>query len=231
MAEFVVIVVGVLVALAVDDWRQGQVDRRLERHLLETMLVDSDETVFDLQEAIRSAEARMSAVAHVLNAAGAPLPLGELPPPPVFSEAPLPTDRQSEVGNWLILVGYTQVFDPRTAGYDEMMASGSLSVLRDPELRSAIVRYYLELTDLQESNRVFREDGLALRNALESAGLAVGDVLSDDEVLRRLRNSDRALASLRRTYLRAQEQPHIYPRVIEMVEEFRRSIEQALADL
>ena len=217
-------------ALAVDDWRQSQSDRALERHLLETMLVDADETVLDLEDAVRSAEARMSAAAHLLAAAGVPMLDGDTQPPTVFEDTPLPTDRATDIGNWLIIVGYTQVFDPRTAGYDELMASGSLPLIRDAELRSVIVRHYLELSDLQESNQLFREDGLALRDALESAGLAVGDRLPDREVIARLRASDRAQASLRRTYLRAQEQPIFYPRIVAMVRDFQDLIEGALAE-
>ena len=229
-AEFVVIVAGVLMALAVDDLRQSQSDRRLERHLLETMLVDADETVLDLEEAVRSAEARMSAAAHLLRAGGVSVPDGETRSPPVFEDTPLPTNRGTDIGNWLIIVGYTQVFDPRTAGYDELMASGSLPLIRDPELRSVIVRHYQELSDIQESNQLFREDGLALRDALESAGLAVGDWLSDTEVIQRIGASDIAQASLRRTYLRAQEQPIFYPRIVSMVSDFRTLIEGALAE-
>jgi len=231
LTEFVVIVVGVLVALAVDDWRQGQADRALERHLLETMIVDADETIIDLREAATSAVARMAAVAHLLSAAGSEAPPGDLPPKPDFTATPLPTNRESEISNWLILVGYTQVFDPRTAGFDELMAGGSLSVIRDPSLRAQILRHYLQLEDFREANQVFREDGLALRNALEAEGLAVGDWLSEEEILDRLRSSDRALASLRRTYLRAQEQPLIYPVVIEMVEDFRHVVSEALNEL
>lgn len=215
-------------ALAVDDWAQARSDRELERHLLETMFIDADETAADLREAVRSAEARISAAALLLAAVGVETPVE--PAAPSILDGPLPADRQTDIGNWLVIVGYTQVFDPRTAGYDELMASGSLPVIRDPELRSAIIRHYSQLADFRESNQLFRDDGLALRNALESAGLAVGDWLPDEEVIRRMRASDRAQASLRRTLLRAREQPLIYPRIMAEVEDFRRMVERALAE-
>ena len=125
------IVVGVLAALAVDDIRDSRAERALERHLLKTMIIDSDETILDLSDAVQSASARTSAAAHLLTAMGGEpgAPPGDLPPPPVL-DTPLPADRDSDFANWLIIVGYTQVFDPRTAGFDELMASGSLSVRR-----------------------------------------------------------------------------------------------------
>ena len=48
IGEFVVIVLGVLVALGVDDWRQYRTDRELEQHLLDRLATDLAADATDL---------------------------------------------------------------------------------------------------------------------------------------------------------------------------------------
>jgi hypothetical protein len=73
-AEFVVIVVGVLVALAVDDWQADAERRAAAERLIGTMEVDLAESVADLREAAASARVRQSALVEILRRLGEPLP-------------------------------------------------------------------------------------------------------------------------------------------------------------
>ena len=73
-AEFVVIVVGVLVAFAVDDWQAGVERQRAALRLIGGMESDITATVEDLREAAASAAVRRDALVELLRLAGQPLP-------------------------------------------------------------------------------------------------------------------------------------------------------------
>lgn len=231
--EFVVIVVGVLVALAVDDW-QGAVQRRADaERLVGTMEVDIAESVADLREAIASARIRQSALVELLRRLGEPLPPeGEWIP---WEEAPFgdltgaaaARLRRPDDATLLAAVAVAQVFDPRTAAYDELRSTGTLAAIRDQAVRDRIVRLYAQIMDFAESNQFVRSDQAALLDAWEAAGVVPGDWLPPDETLERLRRDPRALATIRRSYLRAVDQIYSYGTVADFVESEGRSVAAA----
>jgi len=237
-AEFVVIVVGVLVALAVDDW-QADVERRASAaRLIGTMEVDLTESVADLREAVVSARVRQSALVEILRRLDEPLPPADTWVP--WAEAPFdslsgPTATRltgPDDASLFRSAGIVQVFDPRTAAFDELRATGSLAAIRDQAVRDGIVRLYSQIIDFAESNVFFRSDQAALEDAWEAAGVVTGDWLPVDDVLRRLRRDRRAVASIRRSYLRAADQIATYTQLAADIErEGETLVEAARAGL
>ncbi len=239
-AEFVIIVVGVLVAFAVEDWQAGREQHAEALRLLSAMEVDIAESVADLREARASAAVRKSALVEILRRVGAPLPptdewmpLGDAPLDGItgigvggFEVAP-PYDTR----DLLTLIIYAQVFDARTVAYDEFRATGALASLPS-EARADIAGFYGRMLDFAESNQFIRDQGRALEDALEAAGVAARDWIPDDEVIRRIQANPRAQASLRRAYMRAQDQDTMLPIVAERLEaEGAAMLERARAGL
>ncbi len=66
-AEFFVIVIGVLVSLGVDDWRQSRDDRVTEQYILSGILADLSRDRDDIQSAINAAMGRASAADKILS--------------------------------------------------------------------------------------------------------------------------------------------------------------------
>lgn len=223
-AEFVVIVVGVLVAFAVDDWQAGRERERAALRLLNTMEADIAETVADLREAEISARLRTSALAELLRLVGEPPPPdgGWQPWSEVVSDeargtisVPLPVTGFRALTT---LPMYVQVFDPRTASFDEMRSTGVLATIPDTDVRREIVSYFGGVLDFAESNQFYRTDQFALQDALQGAGLVAGDWIDEEAFIRRLRASDEARAAVRRNFLRALEQTRVYPQLADTLE-------------
>ena len=72
LAEFLLIVVGVLAALWVDDWREARSDRALEQHLLQDIRDDLARDLSDVRSAMGAAEARAAGADELLALIGDP---------------------------------------------------------------------------------------------------------------------------------------------------------------
>ena len=68
--EFILIVTGVLAALAVDDWRQSRADVATERYILEGILADLSRDRADIASSISAAGARAVGADKLLAAVG-----------------------------------------------------------------------------------------------------------------------------------------------------------------
>lgn len=126
IGEFVVIVVGVLVALWVDQIREARVNAGLEVRYLESLLIDldSDLAQFDSTEAwMRRQE---SAAATVLS---------------LYDGAP-PTQDPADLAAAVESAGWQYVPSITRNTIDDLRSTGNLRLIQDPTLRRAIASYY-----------------------------------------------------------------------------------------
>jgi len=188
-AELLIIVVGVIIGLAADGWRQDQRDRALEGQYLERLRAD----LTDGLDALSSLRTRFGSAWSASLEAATLLDAG---PPPADEDHLLEAFlTASETG-----------FSPQMLGPDatylELVASGQLALLTDPALRTRIVRYYdqfdrlSQLLDRHENlNRIVGEVTGRMPREFESA-----DDLSPeerDDLLRELRERPDALRMVR----------------------------------
>jgi hypothetical protein len=187
VAELVVIVVGVLIALWVDNLNTERLERRQEatyiRGVLEDLRSDS------LALASRSETARRS-----LNAADRLLVLRRNP------RSPAPAD---SVASWLLHAAFVDNFVVQDHTYREILGAGGLSMIRDPAVRRAVSSYYRSIesaeffTDWYRNEeeaywdllgrRLDPEDFAVATGAVEETGrlnpgAVVGLLRADDEV-------------------------------------------------
>ncbi len=128
-AEFLVIVVGVLVALAVDEWANSMEDRELEREYLQALAIDLSE------------DSTAYAAALVPNVEEALAALRTIVPVAHGAEV-MPSDTVGFVRLlWESTFSVTQ-FEERRTTFEELLATGNLSLIRSAELRASIVAYY-----------------------------------------------------------------------------------------
>ncbi len=122
VAEFVVIVTGVLVALAADRWNQGRAEQAAETAYL-------DRLELDIRSDSLRAEGFLS-LADSISAANAAL-----------IELVDGGDRpQDLVGT--IVAAFQELVLPPPATWNDLVSTGSLALLRDLEVRRAVVAYY-----------------------------------------------------------------------------------------
>lgn len=133
LPELIIIVVGVLAALAVDHWNSGRADRALEISYLDALLTDlrADSVEFAdvLVPALAQKESGLSAIAPVVR-----------------GHAPVPEDtlqflRMAALGGRL--GGGPELGTSTT--YEELVATGALRLIGSPSLRSRLVAHYRSL--------------------------------------------------------------------------------------
>ena len=134
-AEFLVVVTGVLVALAVQAWYQGVSDRGDEQDYLRQLASDL--------RATETSMARADSLSRRGEHSGTMLVRA-------FNDPALSSD---SVVNWLASMGGVTFRLPVMGTIEALIASGDLRLIRDDSLRAAIAAYLDEtrsLTDLYE---------------------------------------------------------------------------------
>jgi hypothetical protein len=123
LTEFAVIVAGVLVALAADRWNQDRLDAQLEAVYLKRLIEDLTRDSLVAEWAVASVPGSMATRDSLLAS--------------VEGLHPLPADMVNAIDEaW----NRPQLGEPPT--WEELKASGRLSLLTDPETLSALSSYY-----------------------------------------------------------------------------------------
>ena len=134
LGELIVIIAGVLIALGVDNWNDARQDRALEAQYLSALEADlrSDSVAYQ-RTFLRALVRKDSALTYIA---------------PVVRGAPVAGDTLAFL-DAVALGGILGTSSPlilaRRATYDELLASGNLSLLRSSELRTTLVDHYLNL--------------------------------------------------------------------------------------
>jgi hypothetical protein len=190
-AEFAIIVLGVLVALGVDDWRAGQAELEREAYFLGSMIEDLHADIADFQAAHANAQARVAAASFVTAELGARLPfasgrqsIGTTTPFTPEKDAPTPVDLTAGLQQLAVVAN----FDFATGTHEEILSTGSFGVIRSASIRRGISRYYAFAANRSEADNRIREALFQYYEALRLVGLAPGD---DGELLRQLPTDSR----------------------------------------
>lgn len=129
VAELLIIVSGVLIALAVDNWNQGLKERALERQYLESLAEDLRDDIDELDLALRMAD---------LNEGAARLALRVQSEGSAAVENPADLVVAVERAGFLYLPSYS----PFT--FEDLKSTGNLRIIRNPELKKRLAAYYSE---------------------------------------------------------------------------------------
>ena len=192
-AEAIVIIVSVLAALALDDWRDARADRELEHHLIVSLKEDLTADLDELDSVLKSAKAVEQASGFLLGKSdeyvaeefGAPgLGLSRLveASPDAIQATP------QEAAVRAIAGGID--FDLSDLTFQEMMSTGSLRVIRNNALRRQIARYYWFVRSFNIANTTAEAYRFDFLKALLRNGVAPGsinaekltDAIDDQEV-------------------------------------------------
>lgn len=130
-AETLVIVIGVLIALGLDDYRTAQQERRLEIDYIQRIQDDLDQ---DFEYIAQIMQPRVKTKRASL----------ELVAPVIRGQAPVPDDEFEFLKNVSlggVLGGSTDDWY-RDTTFQDMRATGNLRLIRDPAVRAEITDYY-----------------------------------------------------------------------------------------
>lgn len=140
-AEFAVIVLGVLVALGVDQAVDNRRDRALERTYLAALTSDVEADLAQLRTNFFPHLDEREAIARELIGA-------------VEGRVPVDVKRLAVALDW---AGHLRIFQPQRSTYDDLVATGNLRLIRDREVRAEVGSYF-DVTQLSAMHELIRRE-------------------------------------------------------------------------
>lgn len=157
LAEFVLIVAGVLAALGADAWWENRQDHERERTYLAQLVADTRGNERRLEEALAQEQMQLEATKAVLGA--------------LRSAEPISGDSARA---WLTRRAF-YYSDPRLllGTFEALLQTGDLNLLRDDQVRSAVIAYANQVNaDMAEFGRWIE----ASSSLVAQGEMAIGDV-------------------------------------------------------
>lgn len=160
-AELAIIVVGVLLALAVDEWRDNVELEKQRNHILSSLLVDLEEDRRDYNDFNATSRRRWQAAQFLLS----------------LSEAgdSKSTEWTKSPGEAIFDLAYSARIQTTRSGFTEMISVGGRMAIDDNDLRSQILKYYSLATDRAAINGFIAPQTQRFHAALEAMGISPSD--------------------------------------------------------
>ncbi len=153
ISELLIVVAGVLIALAANGLLQERQDRSLELEYVEGLIADLRLDTAQLSIHIAEAEERMHYARVVLSAFDAGLRM----------LSPAEFARAVEFGTYFSYPTYSR------STIDDLMSTGNLRLVRSKELKDSLARYYAEIDwteQFSETNRQIQADLVRIKPEL-----------------------------------------------------------------
>ena len=214
LAELIIIVIGVLIALAVDEWRDNIQLEEQRSHILSSLLVDLEEDRRDYEDFIATSQRRSRAALFLLSyAADGNLESAE------WNGSP---------GEAVFQLAFSARLQTTRSGFMEMISTGGRMAVFDGDLRSKILKYYSLATDRAAVNGFITPQTQRFNAALEAIGVSPSD---RDAIDARLVMANPTVSALVRTLGETAEFATVYIEdLVEANHQLAESIGIALAD-
>ena len=160
-AELMIIVIGVLIALAVDEWRDNIELEKQRLHILSSLLVDLEEDRNDYADFNSTSRLRWQAAQFLLSQSAA--------------EGLQSTGWTGSPGEAVFRLAYSSRVQTTRSGFMEMISAGGRMAVNDNDLRSQILRYYSLATDRAAVNGFITPETQRFHAALEAIGVSPSD--------------------------------------------------------
>ena len=228
-SEFIVIVLGVLAAFAVEGWSEDRENRVLEVNYLSRLQDDLQRDLEQIGQARWSSFAKARATTTLLDAIDDPLAL-EIPE---FTESIKSIDFSvpatevisvDHMGELVWLARRDRTLMPARGTYDEMISTWRFLVIEDDQLRADVINYYSDLDDSAELADWIAEASSKLDEVLEPTGLNAFDYSYVEDPLPKLRDL-KGLALALRT-VRWSSLRHVY--ILEQVEKNAKELTEKI---
>lgn len=175
--EFVVIVVGILAALAVDGWVQAREDREAEAMYVERLIADLRWDLEEIEQSRRSGESLQASASWLLRELGTPRSsLTDVSPRFRLVDS-IPAFEGVSVAEIVVMSMQRQrQMDHRRSTWDELLATGGVRVIRNTELRAALAEYYALVESMMDAHVGNLEVGAELAASLRDRNILSVDV-------------------------------------------------------
>lgn len=200
LGEFAIVVVGILVALGLDDLNQARKDRVLETQYLSELTVDLQSDSLEVIENRATAMDRLFVAERVLRSADPDWRISAYGAPEEVVTA-LRAEWEESGGcarSVIVCLGDYRVFDGNRGAYDELLGSGNLRVLGDRSLALSLAHYYAFAQGERDGDLGRLRPAMEEFNAqLRLRGVGVFDPLTQVEFVTVLRSDPALMANVR----------------------------------
>ena len=234
-AEFVVIVLGVLAALAVESWSEDREDRVLEELYLSRLQVDLRNDLEQIGRARWASFAQARATTTLLFSLDDPL-ASEVP---TFTESAESIDftvpatkviSDTTMGELVWMAKRFRALVPSQSTYQEMLATGRFQVINDDLLRASVIEYYSLATDGGDFAEWVAEPTESLDAVLQPTGFTAFDFQYLDDPLPMLREVEGLPFVLRDIRRRSLRQVWFLEQVDEKATELTNKIDEYMTN-
>ena len=174
--DFVIVVVGILIAFQITNWNESKADKaRVERHL-EKIVFDLRADIEEVGVIIEATEYRSSAVRTVLKRSGFQFPRQfETPSGEVLDVPDFPPFESKLAESANTALSWLSTLDGSRGGYEALVSSGDLQLIEKPGLGSQIQGYYALADELYDQDRAHQELRDRVTFSKHRLGIGVGN--------------------------------------------------------
>ena len=190
--DFVIVVVGILIAFQITNWGDAQTERKRETQILQQIATDLLSDLDDYSSSIDGTLTKIATATYLLEQARKTRPLHLQLREKSFVERV--EELSNEFWSFSILVSNAQ---PSTTAFDSIVSSGELGILRDKTLVQNLQEYRQITTALQKAQDVTLRP--ARNNAIEIGqqyGLSVFGGVEKETLLKLVSTNPELAASI-----------------------------------
>ena len=126
IGEIILVVIGILIALQINNWNEERKDHKLEQDYYCKLLEDVQQDLIQVNKQIINSKKRIEASNNVLQI--------------LQSDNPKLETLMNESLNALSLITYT--IRPSNAAFEDLKSSGNLNVIKDNDIKTKVIDYY-----------------------------------------------------------------------------------------
>ena len=150
IGEIVLVVIGILIALSINNWNNHQIEQKEEKHYLKRLVQDLKYDLNEIEAVVRSNQMRLYQCINALDTLGAQnISQSRMNFREWTSELKIDTSKVfiRSFGYGLTAIRLYDKYNNSDATYRELLASGKMDLIQNEELKISIIDYYSTLED------------------------------------------------------------------------------------
>ena len=190
IGEIVLVIVGIIIALQINNWNQDRLTQnRIESRLL-NLIGDVENEVEEMDEVKESAKLRIIIIHEILKRNDKLKSIGW--PDSISGQVAIDTIRNPNS-----ILSSLKTFDGNRPTYNELINSGEFYTIRNETLKRKIQNYYGSIDELRDAERWNnQETSLKIRSTKERLGIGAFSKATLDELVELAKNDKQFGAEL-----------------------------------
>ena len=140
IGEIILVVIGILIALQINDWNQNRLNRKQEQQILLQLKSEYSENLKEIDLKIAMRNGMMDAAYRLIS----------------IKAIQLETIPADSIAIDVLATNFTPTFDPVTGTTNELLASGKLYILTNPALKTMLTNWSGQVNRLTEYEQDLR---------------------------------------------------------------------------